>query len=384
MGVEIIAIGSELLLGETADTNTPHIAQALRGRGFELQRATIVGDRLEAIVDALRGAADRADAVIITGGLGPTVDDPTRQAAADAAEVGLVFHPELWEGIRARFQKLKRVASENNRQQAYLPEGAIALPNPNGTAPGFAMTLGRSLLLAMPGVPHEMEAMLADQVLPALERRRGKTSILGKRTLHAGGLGESQIDELVGRWESMENPTVGLAAHAGMTDIRITARGEDEREVLRLIASAETDIRAALGDHLFGADGETLAGAILRLLPEGAGLATAEYGTGGRLAGLLSAEDSNRFRGALVAGNAAYAAQDPAPMIADWRRKSSATHGIGLALRPLREGYQSEYALSLPDREITGHRVHLMPLQAASQWAAVSALFLLWSELRKP
>jgi competence/damage-inducible protein CinA-like protein len=384
MGVEIIAIGSELLLGETADTNTPHIAQALRESGFDLQRATVVGDRPEAIVDALRGAADRADAVIVTGGLGPTVDDPTRQAAAEAAGVGLAFHPELWDGILARFTKLGRVATENNRQQAYLPEGAAALPNPNGTAPGFVMALGRSLLLAMPGVPHEMEAMLADQVLPALERRRGKTSILGKRTLHAGGLGESQIDELVGRWESMENPTVGLAAHAGMTDIRITARGEDEAAVSRLIASVEADIRAVLGEHLFGADGETLAGAVLRLLPEGAGLATAECGTGGRLAGLLSAEDSNLFRGALVAGNAANAAQDPAQMIADWRRKSSATHGIGLALRSWQGGYQSQFTLSFPDREISGKRVHLMPMQAASQWAAISALFILWSELRKP
>ncbi len=381
MNVEIVVIGSELLLGEIADTNTQFIARALREGGFELRRMVTVGDHLERIVSAFREAAERADAVIASGGLGPTVDDPTREAAAKAAGVELVFHPELWESIQARFNHLGRAPTENNRKQAYLPEGSSALANPFGTAPGFSMEIGRSILFAVPGVPSEMEAMILDQVLPVLQRRSGEAAVIRKRTLHIAGLGESQIDQQIGRWESTDNPTVGLMAHAGLTDIRIVGRAGNEAEALQKIALAEEDIRSALGEYIVGADGETLAGSVLRLLPQDAILVSIESGTAGTLAGLLEAEASANYRGGLVIGTAA--GQKPlTEWTRDWRSAQNATHAIGLILTPATGGYRSEYVIQSGNSEVRKIRTHLVPHPMACRWAANTALTAFWNMLR--
>ena len=302
MDVEIVVIGDELILGTIADTNTPFIARMIKDAGFRLRRVTMVGDDHGRIVAALRDAAARSEAVIAAGGLGPTVDDPTREAAAEAAGTTLVFHPELWNAIVERFRHLGRALPENNRKQAFLPAGAAALPNPFGTAPGFSMELGRSILFAVPGVPSEMEAMITRQVLPALRLRFGGGQAVLTRTLHVAGLGELMIDEKIGRWESSPNPNVGLMAHAGLTDVRIVARSEDEDEARKILAAAEADIRSALADSVIGADEETLAGAVLRRLPENGGLVTAERGTGGALSGMLGLENHSGFHGGWVLG----------------------------------------------------------------------------------
>lgn len=384
MRIETVAIGSELLLGEILDTNTQTIARALLDEGWTLQRAAIVGDHPEAIITALREAAGRADAVIVCGGLGPTVDDPTRDAAAEAAGVELVFHPELWESIQERFRRFGRSATENNRKQALLPAGAKALPNPFGTAPGFSLTLGRSILFAVPGVPSEMEAMVISQVLPALRRRAGRAEKIRKRTLHVAGLGESQIDARIGRWESLENPAVGLMAHAGLTDIRIVGRGESEEEALRRVAEAEEDIRSSLGEHIVGADEETLAGTVLRLLPSGGTLTTVESGTGGALAGCLAAEDSERFTGGLVLGRTAFAGKDLADILRDRLSSQHATHAAGLVLTAVEGGYRSEYLLLTPTGSRRRKRTHLVPHRFAARWAAAVLLTALWHQIRKP
>ena len=383
MNIEIVVIGTELLLGEIADTNTQFIARALHEGGFELRHVTTVGDHLDRIVSALRAAADRSDAVIAAGGLGPTVDDPTREAAAKAAGVELVFHPDLWETIQARFSQLGRRPTENNRKQAYLPAGSAALPNPFGTAPGFSMDVGKSILFAVPGVPSEMEAMIAGQVLPALHRRSGKPGVIRKRTIHIVGLGESQIDQQIGRWESMDNPCVGLMAHAGLTDIRIVARAPGEAEALEKIAAVEADIRSTLGAHILGADDDTLAGAVLELLPGGCDLVSLEHGTGGALAGLLSAENSLPYRGGLVFGNTAAGKKNLADALRDWRSAQNATHAMGLILEPVDGGFRSEYALLAGTVERRRTRTHLVPHSMACRWAANVALTALWNLLRE-
>ncbi|MGB7540218.1 MAG: molybdopterin-binding protein [Anaerolineales bacterium] len=381
MDAEIVVIGDELILGTINDTNTQFIARALREGGFRLRRVTTVGDDPGRIVKALNDAAAESDAVIAAGGLGPTVDDPTRDAAAKAAGVELEFHPDLWEAIEARFRQLGRALPENNRKQAYLPRGAAALPNPSGTAPGFSLDLGRSVLFAVPGVPSEMEEMITGLVLPALHQRFGRGQAVHTRTIHVVGLGESMVDERIGRWESEENPTVGLMAHAGLTDIRIVARAADEAGARKLTAAAEADIRSKLAEYIVGADEETLAGAVLRLLPKDGSLVSVESGTGGELAGLMGMEDSGAFRGGLVLGRSGMEA-DAAGTLRDWRSARKATHAMGLTLAPVSRGFRSEYILLSESGETRKARTHLVPHPMASRWAATLALTALWNSLR--
>ncbi len=381
MDVEVVIIGDELILGAIADTNTQFIARALREGGFRLRRVTTVGDDPARIIRALREASAESDAVVAAGGLGPTVDDPTRDAAAGAAGVDLVFHPELWEEITARFRNLGRAPTGNNRKQACLPRGAEALPNPIGTAPGFSMELGRSTLFAVPGVPSEMEAMITGQVLPALHARFGGGQAVRTRTLHVVGLGESMIDERIGKWESAENPTVGLMAHAGLTDVRIIARAAEKSEARKLIAAAEADIRSSLAGYIIGADGETLAGAVLLSLPKDGTLVTVESGTGGELAGMLGTADSGAFRGGLVLGPGGKNA-DPAAGLREWRSSHEATHAVGVSLTPVPGGFRSEYILLAGAEETRKARTHLVPHPMASRWAANTALTALWNLLR--
>jgi molybdopterin-biosynthesis enzyme MoeA-like protein len=331
----------------------------------------------------LRAAASEADAVIAAGGLGPTVDDPTRAAAALAAGTKLVFHKELWETIKARFHRSGRIPSKNNRRQAFLPRGAEALPNPIGTAPGFSMRLKNAVLYAVPGVPSEMGAMVADQVLPALHKQAGRRQTIRTRTLHVADLGESQVDERIGRWERKANPTVGLTADAGVTHVRIAARAARDSAAEEKIRAAEKDIRSALADNIFGAGDETLAGAVLRLLPEGGSLATAESGTGGALAGMLECESGAGYRGGLVPGRTEAETGIEGPL-RDWMLRRHATHALGLMLTAVPGGYRSEYLFLSPAGEIRKSRLHLVPHGLAARWAAQTALAAAWNELRKP
>jgi len=381
MEIELIVIGSELMLGETADTNTQAIARMLRDGGLALRRVTLVGDDPEHIAAAVREAAGRADAIITTGGLGPTVDDPTRAAVARAAGVELIFHDELWEAIRDRFARLNRPVTENNRQQAFLPGGAAALPNPFGTAPGFSLEIGRTLLCAVPGVPGEMKPMIREHVLPLLVRRGGRREIIRMRTILIVGLGESQIDDRIGRWEHSENPAVGLAAHAGITDVRITGRGPDEAGAWELIAKAEKEIRSALEGYLLGTDADTLAGQVLRRLPPNSSLVTLECGTGGALCGALSRESSALFCGGLVLSGALRPEEDLPSALHAWRQERKATHAIGLSLQPAGHGFRSESILLVDDSEQREQRSQSATFEIAAEWGANTALIALWKAL---
>ncbi|MBN1202365.1 MAG: competence/damage-inducible protein A, partial [Anaerolineae bacterium] len=194
MNVEVISIGTELLLGEIVDTNSTYIARQLRDIGMNVFYMITVGDNRQRITDAVRQSLSRADVVITTGGLGPTVDDMTRQAVADATDRELEFHPELLDEIAERFRQFRARMSDNNRVQAYLPAGAIPVPNRLGTAPCYIVETGQGTVISLPGVPKEMKDILAATVIPYLRERVGGVGTIKARVLRTADIGESQID----------------------------------------------------------------------------------------------------------------------------------------------------------------------------------------------
>jgi competence/damage-inducible protein CinA-like protein len=247
---EIITIGTELLLGEIVNTNTQVIALALRKIGVDVYRTATIGDNPDRIAQILLESTSRADIIIVTGGLGPTVDDPTRQAIAQAFDLELIFHPELWDEIVRRFSKYGIQPPENNRQQAFLPAGAEALPNPQGTAPGIFLESNDSLLFALPGVPMEMEGMLIEQVIPRITAHYLLTGVILTRNIRIEGIGESQVDALIRDLEQLSNPTVGLSAEKGFVLIRITAKADSVDVAEALLRDLEDEIRSRLADWL--------------------------------------------------------------------------------------------------------------------------------------
>jgi competence/damage-inducible protein CinA-like protein len=269
---EIITIGTEILLGEIVDTNTRYIARTLRGMGVDLYRTITIGDNVERIAEAIRNSMNRAEIVITTGGLGPTVDDPTREAVARAAGVELEFREDLWEQVVAVISRYGRQPSENQKRQAYIPKGAIGIPNPVGTAPCFIVETpsspsslpmwergaGVRAVISLPGVPNEMEHILHESIIPYLQKRFNLNEIIKIRILHCAGLGEGMIDEKIADLETLSNPTVGLAAHTGVVDIRIAAKAGNESEADSMIAQIESQVRERLGDYVFGADEDRL------------------------------------------------------------------------------------------------------------------------------
>lgn len=255
---EIIAIGTELLLGEIQDTNTRWIARQLREAGIDIFRATIVGDNSTRIAQSIREALDRCEILITTGGLGPTVDDPTREAVALATNSQLVFQADLWLQIQQRFKRFGRPISENNRQQAYIPSSAVAIENPVGTAPAFYVELGDKVIISLPGVPREMEALMDTVVMPLLKQKFQLQGGIYVHTLHLAGIGESKVDELIADLERLTNPTVGLMAHPGLIDVRITAKAGSPGDAEVMIRPIEQMVRNLVGEYCFGSDGDTL------------------------------------------------------------------------------------------------------------------------------
>ena len=282
---EIITIGTEILLGEIVDTNTRYIARTLRGMGVDLYRTITIGDNVERIAEAIHNSMNRAEIVITTGGLGPTVDDPTREAVAKAAGVELEFREDLWEQVVAVISRYGRKPSENQRRQAYVPMGAIAVPNPVGTAPCFIVETERNAVVSLPGVPNEMEHILHESIIPYLQKRFKLDEIIKIRVLHCSGLGEGMIDEKIADLEMLSNPTVGLAAHTGVVDIRIAAKAKTEAEADRMIADIERQIHERLGDVVFGADEDKLEDVVLNTIAKrGWTLIGVESGLDGLLA----------------------------------------------------------------------------------------------------
>lgn len=290
MHAEIVMIGTELLLGEIVDTNATKLAQMLREIGLDLFYKTTVGDNEARITAVLNQALDRSPVVITSGGLGPTVDDVTRQAVANATGRRLIYSTELEAQIAARFRSFGREMGENNKRQAYIPEGAIPLRNPVGTAPCFLSEdkQNRGFVISLPGVPRELEHMMQHTVLPILIERMGGQLVLKTRILRTCAVGESNIDRVIADLMTGTNPTVGLAAHIGQTDVRITAKAMTEAEADALIAPLEAKLRERLGVAIYGVGQETVPEVVGRLLVEkGLKVAVIDTLTGGRLAGEL-------------------------------------------------------------------------------------------------
>jgi len=271
---EILTIGTEILLGEIQDTNTAYIARTLKNAGINLYRTQTVGDNVFRISEIIREIHTRADILIITGGLGPTVDDPTRQAVADAFYMPLVFHPECWEEIQTYFQKINRIPPQNNQRQAYLPAQAEPIPNPVGTAPGILLEISGRTVVCLPGVPKEMELLLDSYVLPYLQKRWGMHEIIRTKVLHLSGIGEAQVDELIGKYETLSNPTVGLLAKSGIIDIRVAAKANTPDEADEMInnlidfsfESSERD--SAVGNNDTGVVITSPVGGSVAMIPE--------------------------------------------------------------------------------------------------------------------
>lgn len=374
---EIITIGTEILLGEIVDTNSRHIARALRDQGIDIYRLTSIGDNVQRIADTIQESLARADIVITTGGLGPTVDDPTREAVALAFGVETVFHETLWQQVLERFARFDRTPTENNRRQAYLPRGALAIENPVGTAPAFMMEAGDKLVICLPGVPREMEHLLQEVVIPTLRERFHIQEVLKVRILHTAGVGESQIDARIGDLETRSNPTVGLAAHAGRVDMRITAKAATAAEADRLIEKVESELRARLGDWIYGADAEALEWVAMRSLrARGWNLVALEAGLGGELLRRLTNLPHTFLRGEALP----HPPPDPEDLLAmtsAYRQAHHADVGLGVALYHGTRQHFIHLALITPETTHT-HRVpYGGPPKLAARRATNLALNLL-------
>lgn len=295
MKAEIVSIGTELLLGEIVDTNSNHIARTLRDIGVNLFYMTSVGDNLQRITDALKLSLSRSDLIITTGGLGPTVDDVTRQGVAEATGRPLEFRQDLYEQIQAHFARFGTKMSENNRQQAYVPQGAIAIENPVGTAPCYIVETPQGTIISLPGVPREMKYILSQRVIPYLQDKMGGPSIIKALVLRTAGIGESYLDEQIADLMTHANPTVGLAAHSGQTDIRITARADSTEEANRMIEDMEAIVRQRVGDFIYATGSTRIEKVIVERLQEaGQKLAVWEAGTDGALQKRIEAMENGK------------------------------------------------------------------------------------------
>ena len=373
---EIVTIGTEILLGEILDTNARSAAIQLRDAGIDLYRKTTVGDNPGRITQVIQEALGRCDIVITTGGLGPTVDDPTREAVALAFGVSIEFKPELWAQIEARFHRFNRQPTENNRRQAYIPQGALAIENPVGTAPAFIVEKGNQCVIALPGVPSEMDYLLKHSAIPYLRQRYQLSSVIKARILHTAGIGESQIDDLIGDLEMLNNPTVGLAAHSGQVDVRITAKAGSEVEADVLIYPLEAQLRQRLGDWIYGADQDSLEAVAMRAIENrGWRLVIVEAGTHGELSRRLSIAET-AFRGGEVLSELPLK-EELVAIIESYRQSRSVEVGLGVAIYPEAERQDVHFILLTPEGQQKFLRPYGGPPEYAPRWALHHGLDIL-------
>lgn len=370
---EIITIGTEILLGEIVDTNAHFLARSLRDAGIDLYRKTTVGDNVRRIAQAIQQSLERCDVVITTGGLGPTVDDPTRDAVALAAGVRTEYHPELWDQIKARFRRFGRIPTENNRRQAYIPEGAKAVENPVGTAPIFILEHRSHVIISLPGVPREMEFLMEHVVIPFLRQHYDLHGIIKARVLHTVGVGESQIDDLIGDLEELSNPTVGLAAHSGQVDIRITAKADSVEASDQLINPIEDTLRDRLGDWIYGFDQETLEEISLKSIAKKHWTITiVEAGLGGILIRRL-ASIQGPFLGGQVLKEPPLA-EELMALTDSYRQSQQADVGLGVAIHPGVDKQDVFVALITPLKKRQFMRPYGGPPEYAPVWALNQSL----------
>jgi len=317
MRAEVVAVGTELVLGQVVDTNSAWIGEQLAMSGIDCNFQTRVGDNIDRIASALRLALGRNEAVIVCGGLGPTQDDVTREAIASVMNVPLCRDATVLQIVRERFvpRGPTQTMPANNERQADVPEGATVIPQTMGTAPGLICPVGDKVMYALPGVPYEMQDMMRRAVLPDLERRSGQVAVIRSRTLRTWGLSESGLAELVApRVEALEDggpgvPTIAfLASGVEGIKLRLTVKAADRDSADKALDAEEAELRILVGDSVFGVDDETMEHVVGGLLLErGWTLGIAESLTGGLLAARVVGVPgaSEWFRGAVVAYDAA-------------------------------------------------------------------------------
>ncbi|HUC08876.1 MAG TPA: CinA family nicotinamide mononucleotide deamidase-related protein [Stellaceae bacterium] len=315
MRIEIICTGDEVLTGKIVNTNFSYMSQKLEDYGLSVAWGTTVGDDREELLAAFRMAGERADAVIVNGGLGPTIDDLSQEIAARAAGVDLVLSEDWLARMEDFFRRRNRVMSENNRKQAMLPIGSEMLDNPVGTACGFALDIGKARFFFTPGVPRELHRMLEEQIIPRLLVRAGAPGVIHLKRFHSYGLGESHVDQLLAGVEDLApagSIKLGFRTHYPQIETKLTVRGVGRDDIDRKLAPVVAEVRKRLGNFILAEDDQTLEGVVLAALAAcGGSLAIVETYTGGqiaaRIAPLPGAE--NVFRRGLVA-------RDPAEIAA--------------------------------------------------------------------
>ncbi len=372
---EIITIGTEILLGEIVDTNTRHIALTLRGLGVDLYRTITIGDNVERIASAIRESMGRAQIIITTGGLGPTVDDPTREAVAKAAGVDIEFREDLWAQVVETIARYGRKPAENQKRQAMVPRRALGVKNPVGTAPAFILEFDSPLpegegpgvrsgaVISLPGVPNEMEHILHESIIPYLQKRFDLREVIKVRVLHCAGLGEGMIDEKIGDLETLANPTVGLAAHTGIVDVRLAAKAASEAQADQMIAELEKQVRDRLGNAVFGADEDRLEQVVLEAVAKrGWTLTVIESGLDGLLARGLPHTASLENLDPTALMEAARAA----------RAESKADAALGVSIYA--EERAAEMVLITPRGEKSHRITYGGPPRSLPRWAANLAL----------
>jgi nicotinamide-nucleotide amidase len=305
---EVVAVGTELLLGDIVNGNAAWLGRELADLGIDVPLTTAVGDNIDRIATTIGQACERADVVLVTGGLGPTQDDLTREALAELLGVPLVRDGELEAALRERYIAAGRGDfPPNNLRMTDRPDGASVLPNPAGTAPGLRMQVDDAIVYALPGVPREMQEIFTAWIRPELAELAGPGQVLLSRRLHTVGVWESQVSQALVELDAslavVGNPTIAYLATEGQTRVRITAKAASVDVARKMIAAVEADVRAVLGDVIYGTDDDTLESVVHELLlGAGATVASAESLTGGLLGASLSATPgaSATYRGGAV------------------------------------------------------------------------------------
>jgi nicotinamide-nucleotide amidase len=315
MRIEIICTGDEVLTGKIVNTNFSYMAQKLEDFGLSVAWGTIVGDDREELLAAFRLSGERADAVIVNGGLGPTVDDLSQEIAARAAGVELILNEDWLQRMEDFFRRRNRVMSENNKKQAMLPSTAEILDNPIGTACGFALDIGKARFFFTPGVPRELRRMLEEQITPRLLARSGAPTAIHLKRFHSYGLGESHVDQLLTGVEELVpdgSVKLGFRTHYPQIETKLTVRGADMADIETKLAPVQAEVRRRLGNFIIAEDDQSLEGVVLTALAAQQGsLAIVETFTGGQIAGRIA-----HLPGAEKVFRRGIVARDPAELAA--------------------------------------------------------------------
>jgi nicotinamide-nucleotide amidase len=341
MRVEILCTGDEILSGKTVNTNYSYMARRLADLGIDVHWGTTVGDDRVSLLRAFHQAGERADGVIVNGGLGPTVDDLSQEIAAEACGVKLVLNEYWLERMRQSYARRGRIMPANNQKQAMLPENAEFIDNPIGTACGFAVTIGKARFWFTPGVPREMRRMLDEQVLPRLLKLGGITGQTRLKRFHSFGIGESRADEMLAGIPGLAidgEIKLGFQAHYPQLETKLAARGSDEADLQRKLAPVEAEVRKRLGNFVIAEDDQTLEGVILAKLSAGHHtLSVAETFTGGQIAARLSplvGAESVFLRGLVARDLADSVTPDAAALVAEkLRRDSGSSHALAVLMQ---------------------------------------------------